>query len=527
MSNSAKEIVFEKTRTKLAKGISTLASAVAQTLGPKGHNVGLDKSWGAPTVTNDGGTIVKDISLEDDFEDMGASLAKEAVQQVKELCGDGTTTTMTLINALVSLGIRQITAGSSPIQLKRGMDKMAETIVAQLKKQAIPVKDQSQILHIATAAASGNQTIGKNIAQAMEKAGPGHVVMIQEAKGTSTVIESIEGLEFDRGYLSPYFCTNNEKLLVEMEQPSFLILDKKVSNIHELLPVLQAVAATNKKLVIIAEDVDGDALSTLIFNKLRGILQVAVVKSPGFGDRRKALLEDIAIATGSKVVSDEVSQEASAECLGSAEKVVIHKDRTLIIKGHGAQELIDKRLRQIEREISEAKGYDKEKLEERKAKLSGSVAVIFVGAPTEMQLKQEKQIYEDSLNSTRAALDSGIVTGGGIGLLRAALAAQPTLADNEERIGAQIVAQACQAPVRQIVENSHGDGSVIIAELLKATGHMGFNALSGKIEDLLQAGIMDPAKIVESCLTFAVSAAGTIWLSEVLITDAKEESANA
>lgn len=529
MSTTPKEIIFEEeARQKLSTGIKKLADVVAFTLGPKGRNVGLETSWGAPKITNDGNSIISDVSLEDTFENMGVQMAKEVVQKIKEVAGDGTTTGTLLLKALVDTGIKYISAGASPIGIKRGIEKAVDAIVKQIDKQAIPVKNNVEIKNIATASASGDTEIGEKIAEALEKVGKSGVVTIEEAKGTTTQIETVEGMQFDRGYISPYFCTNAEKLIVEMTNASILLLDKKVSNVHELLPILQTTATTGKPLLIIADDIEGDTLSTLVVNKLRGTLKVAAVKAPGFGDRRKALLEDIAILTGGTVVSEDAgisTKDLSADLLGSSDKITITKDHTILVNGHGKQEKIKARIQQIEREIQETKSsYDKEKLEERRAKLSGGVAVIRVGAATEPELKAKKQHFEDSLSSTKAALEQGIVPGGGVALLFAAKAALNLKLHGDEGLGAKIVATACEAPIRQIVANTGFDPSVVLSEVIKSGGSTGFNAETEKVEDLLKAGVIDPAKVTKACLTHAASVAGIVLISEALIADAKEDS---
>ncbi|MFV0340791.1 MAG: chaperonin GroEL [Parachlamydiaceae bacterium] len=526
--STAKEIIFEEeARQKLANGIKKLAEVVAFTLGPKGRNVGIEKSWGAPSITNDGASIVKDISLEDVYENMGVSMAKEVVQKIKEVCGDGTTTGTLLLKALVENGIKLISAGASPISIKRGIDKACEAVIAEIEKSAIPVKNNEEILNIAVASASGNRQIGQTIAEAMEKVGQKGVITIEEAKGTETTIDIVEGMQFDRGYISPYFCTNPEKLLVEMHRAAILVTDKKINNIHELLPILQSVAATGKELLIIADDLEGDALSTLVVNKLRGTLKVCAVKAPGFGDRRKALLEDIAILTGAKVVSEDAGmtlQETGQDVLGSADQITVSKDYTTIVSGGGQEAEIQQRLKQIANEIALcSNNYDREKLEERQAKLKGGVAVIHVGAATEPELKQKKQVFEDSLNSTKAALEMGIVPGGGVALLRASKAVEKLKLTNDEAQGAKIVAAACEAPIKQIIANTGFDPSVVLSEVLTAKPGFGFNALSEKVEDLLKAGVIDPAKVVKNCLSLSSSVAGIVLISEALIADAPEK----
>lgn len=529
MSSTPKEIIFEEeARERLFTGIKKLADVVAFTLGPKGRNVGLEKSWGAPAITNDGSSIVKDITLKDQYENMGVAIAKEVVQKIKEKCGDGTTTGTLLLRAMVESGIKNIASGASPIGLKRGIDKAVEAIVKEIEKSAIPIHSQAEIRNIATVSASGNTEIGSMIAEAMEKVGKSGVITIEEAKGTDTTIDIVEGMQFDRGYISAYFCTNADRMTVEMnDSPQILILDRKISSVHEILPILQTIATSGKELLIIAEDIEGDALSTLVVNKLRGTLKVAAVKSPGFGDRRKAMLQDIAILTGASVVSDETGisiKEITPDVLGSAEKVIVTKEYTTIVDGVGAKEAIQARIKQIENEIEAVKSsYDKEKLEERKAKLSGGVAVIRVGAATEPELKQKKQMFEDSLNSTKAALEQGIVPGGGVALLRANKAIGSLKLEGDEAVGAKIVMSACEAPLKQIVFNAGQDGLVVLSEVRQSKPNFGYNVMTDKIEDLIAAGVVDPAKVVKNCLTFASSAAGIVLISEALIGDAPEE----
>lgn len=528
MSTTPKEIIFdEEARELLLAGIKQLADVVAFTLGPKGRNVGLEKSWGAPIITNDGSSIIKDIELKNRFENMGVAMAKEVVQKIKEKCGDGTTTGTLLLRALVENGVKFIASGATPIGVKRGMDKAVEAIVKELEKQAIPIKNSTEIRNIATVSASGNSEIGDLIAQAMDKVGKGGVITIEEAKGMDTTIEVVEGMQFDRGYVSAYFCTNTEKMIIEMNHPYILLVDRKITSIHEILPLLQAVASSGKELLIIAEDIEGDALSTLVVNKLRGTLKVAAVKAPGFGDRRKALLQDIAVVTSGTVISEEAGmnlKEVPMDALGSAEKVTITKEHTILVNGAGTPDEIASRIKQIDHEIKETtSSYDIEKLEERKAKLGGGVAVIRVGAPTEPELKQKKQMFEDSLNSTKAAREEGIVPGGGVALLRASKVVSQLKLEGDEAIGAKVVVQACEAPIKQIIFNTGLDGSVILGEVLLAKPSYGFNALTEKVEDLLQAGVIDPAKVIKNCLTYAASVAGIVLISEALIADAVDD----
>lgn len=525
MSTSPKEIIFEEeARELLATGIKKLADVVAFTLGPQGRNVGLEKSWGSPDITSDGGKIATEINLENQYEEMGASIAKEVVQKLKEKCGDGTTTATVILRAMVDNGIKQIASGASPIGIKRGIDKAVEAITEELKKQSHPIKDQKEIESLATVSATGDKEIGKIIAEAMARGG---VITVEESKSTETTTEWVEGMQFDRGYISPYFCTNADKMLVELVKPKILICDKKISNIHELLPILQRIAATGQPLLIIAEDIEGDVLSTLVINKIRGSLKVAAVKAPGFGDRRKAMLEDIAVLTGATVISEEKGiklQEAEDSVLGSAENVTISKEKTVLVHGAGSEEAIKARIDMIENELKlSTNKYDSEKLEERIAKLKGGVVVIKVGALTEPDSKYRKARFDNSLNSTLAAKEEGVVTGGGVALLRSCEAIKKLKLTGDEEVGAQIVYQACQAPIRQIASNCGLDGQVILAEVRNATGNTGFNAANGKIEDLMKAGVIDPVKVVRNSLQHAASAAGIVLLSEALIGNAPED----
>lgn len=529
MSSNPKEIIFEEeARELLLTGIKKLADIVGITLGPKGRNVGLEKSWGAPTVTNDGSSIVRDISLENDYENMGVSMAKEVTQKIKETCGDGTTTGILLLRALVENGVKLIAAGASPIGVKRGMEKAVEAVIREIERNAISIKDNKDIKNIATVSASGNEEIGNIITQAIEKVGKNGVITIEESKGTETTIEIVEGMQFDRGFISPYFCTNNDKMNIEMNNPKILVIDQKISNIHELLPILQSVASSGSELLIIAEDIEGDVLSTLVVNKLRGSLKVAAVKAPAFGDRRKEMLKDISILTGSTLVTEDAGinlKDLPPTALGSAEKIVITKENTIIINGIGEKKAIEARIKQIENEAKNTKSsYDKEKLEERKAKLSGGVAIIRVGATTEVELKQRKQIFEDSLNSTKAAIDSGIVPGGGIALLNACKVIEKLGLQDDEAAGAKCVLLACEAPFKQLVSNAGTDGSVLLAEIKHAPMNVGYNVLNNRIENLIDAGVLDPAKVAKSALTYAASVAGIVLISEALITDAPEET---
>ncbi|HSW73243.1 MAG TPA: chaperonin GroEL [Chlamydiales bacterium] len=529
MSSNAKEIIFEEeARLKLKTGIDKLADVVAVTLGPKGRNVGLQASWGAPTITNDGNSIVKDIELKDPFANLGVSLGKEVAAKIKEKSGDGTTTGILLLRALVQNGIKNISAGASPILLKRGMEKGLEKVLSEIDKMALQIKNDKEILNTAIVSASGSNEVGETIFEAIKKVGREGVITIEEGKSMETIIEIVEGMQFDRGFVSSYFATNAEKLLVEMKNPYILITDKKISSIQEILPLLQSIAPTSKELLIIADDLEGDALSTLVINKLRGTLKICAVKAPGFGDKRKELLEDIATLTGGTVITEEAGfnlREATVELLGKAEKIIVSKESTTLINGKGNGKKIQSRLAQIDKEIkTTTSSYDKEKLEERKAKLQGGVALIRVGAPTEPEMKQKKQLFEDSLNSTKAALEEGIVPGGGIALLRAASAVSKLKLEEEEKLGSEILIHALAAPFKQIVHNAGYDSSVYLEQVLNAKkSSIGFNAATEKVEDLVDAGVVDPAKVVKNSLSHAVSTAIVVLLSEALIVNAPEE----
>lgn len=529
MSNTPKELIFEEeARNKLREGLDKLADVVCVTLGPKGRNIGLQSSWGPPTITNDGNSIVKDIQVKDQFVNMGISMGKEVAAKMKEKCGDGTTTSILLLRALVQNGVKNIASGASPISIKRGMDKTVDSLVKEIEGFAIAIKNEKETRNIAIASASGNAEIGTMIADAFSKVGKEGVITIEEGKTTETTIEMVEGMQFDRGYTSAYFCTNPETLTVEMRDARILITDKKISSVQEILPILQTVATSAQELLIIADDIEGEALSTLVINKLRGTLKICAVKAPGFGDRRKALLQDIAVLTGGIVVSEETGtalKDATVAVLGKAEKITITKDKTTVINGGGTHTAIQARVKQIEGEISLSNNqYDKEKLVERKAKLSGGVAVIRVGAATEPAMKQKKQMFEDSLNSTRAALQEGIVAGGGVALLRAAKKiSSSTELTGDELLGAQIVLRACEAPLRQIIINAGFDCSVILEEITNANDNVGFNATTETVEDLVKSGVIDPAKVVKTALRFANSVAGVMLISECLIGNAPED----
>lgn len=528
MSTGAKELVFEEdARKKLSKGIEEVANTVCFTLGPKGRNVGLSMQFGSPQITSHGNNIVKEIELEDQFENMGASMAHEVASKIKEHSGDGTTTGVILLNTLVKEGVKNIASGASPIHIKRGIEKTVESVIEAIKNAAHPVSTNEQIQNIATVSASNSDEIGSLIAKAFETVGKEGVISIEQGKGTETVLETVDGMQFDRGYLSPYFCTNSEKLTCEMSAPKILVTDAKISSVQEILPLLQTVAGSGQELLIIAEDIDGDPLSTLVVNKIRGSLKVCAVKAPAFGDRRKAMLQDIACLTGATVISSETGmslKDATADLLGSCEKVEITKNDTTIVGGAADAEKLSARIAQIESEIANATNeYDKEKLQERKAKLSGGVALIRVGAPTESEMKKKKQIFEDALSSTRAALENGYVEGGGIALLRASMDLQPQKLSDEERVGFTLVKKALETPCRQIIANSGKEPSLLIEEILHSKAPVGFNALTGSLENLIENNIVDPASVVISSLRYASSVACIVLISEALVGDAKEE----
>jgi chaperonin GroEL len=528
MSSKAKELIFEQeARNKLREGIDIVADTVGVTLGRNGRNVSLQTSYGAPIITNDGNSIVKDIELKDQYANMGISMAKEVASKMKEKCGDGTTSAILLLRALVQNGVKNIASGSSPIDLKRGMEKAVDAIIAAVEKSAIPVKSEKETRDIAMVSASGNQEIGDIISSAFKRVGKAGVITIEEGKTTETTVESVEGMQFDRGYLSSYFCTDTQKMTAELNHPLLLVTDKKISSVQDILSILQAVATSAQELLIIADDIEGEALSTLVINRLRGTLKVCAVKAPGFGDKRKALLQDIAILTGATLVTEDAGvslKDADSSVLGTAEKILVTKDKTTIINGKGSAEAIQNRIKQIENESKNStSSYDKEKCDERKAKLSGGVVVIRVGAPTEPEMKQKKQMFEDSLNSTRAALEAGIVPGGGIAILRASEVVDQLELSPAEKLGAQIVKKACHAPLKQIVMNGGRDSFLILEEILSKGANFGFNATTEKVEDLLVAGVVDPAKVVISALQIAASSAGIIWLTEAIIGDAPSD----
>jgi len=527
----AKDIKFDiEARDGLKRGVDALANAVKVTLGPKGRNVIISKSFGAPVVTKDGVTVAKEIELADALENMGAQMVKEVASKTNDLAGDGTTTATVLAQAIVKEGLKNVAAGANPMDLKRGIDKAVEAIVENLTKQAKKVGDSSEkIKQVAAISANNDETIGDLIAQAFGKVGKEGVITVEEAKGTDTYVDVVEGMQFDRGYLSPYFVTDSEKMIADLDNPYILLFDKKISTMKDLLPVLEPVAQSGKPLLIIAEDVDGEALATLVVNKLRGSLRIAAVKAPGFGDRRKAMLEDIAILTKGTVISEERGfslENTTMDMLGSCEKVTIDKDNTTIVNGSGAAKDIKTRVNQIKSQIeTTTSDYDKEKLQERLAKLAGGVAVLYVGAASEVEMKEKKDRVDDALHATRAAVEEGIVAGGGVAFIRAKSVLSKVKVENpDEETGLQIVARAIEAPLRTIVENAGGEGSVVVAKVFDGKGDFGFDAKSETYVDMMKAGIIDPKKVTRIALENAASVAGMILTTECALTDIKEEA---
>jgi len=528
----AKDIKFDiDARDGLKRGVDALANAVKVTLGPKGRNVIISKSFGAPSVTKDGVTVAKEIELADPLENMGAQMVKEVASRTNDLAGDGTTTATVLAQAIVKEGLKNVAAGANPMDLKRGIDKAVIAIVEDLNKQAKKVGDSSEkIKQIASISANNDEVVGDLIAKAFGKVGKEGVITVEEAKGTETYVDVVEGMQFDRGYLSPYFVTNSEKMEAELESPYILLYDKKISSMKDLMPVLEPVAQTGKPLLIIAEDVDGEALATLVVNKLRGALKIAAVKAPGFGDRRKAMLEDIAILTGGTVISEErgfTLENATIEMLGTAEKITIDKDNTTIVNGYGDAAMIKTRVGQIKSQIeSTTSDYDKEKLQERLAKLAGGVAVLYVGAASEVEMKEKKDRVDDALHATRAAVEEGIVAGGGVALVRAKGVLEKITTNNlDEVTGIKIIARAIEEPLRTIVSNAGGEGSVVVSKVMEGKKDFGYNAKTDEYVDMLKAGIIDPKKVTRIALENAASVAGMILTTECALVDIKEENA--
>ncbi|AXT56815.1 chaperonin GroEL [Aquimarina sp. MMG015] len=527
----AKDIKFDiEARDGIKRGVDALANAVKVTLGPKGRNVIISKSFGAPQVTKDGVSVAKEVELEDALENMGAQMVKEVASKTNDLAGDGTTTATVLAQAIVKEGLKNVAAGANPMDLKRGIDKAVLAITADLEKQTKEVGSSSdKIKQVAAISANNDETIGDLIAKAFGKVGKEGVITVEEAKGTDTHVDVVEGMQFDRGYLSPYFVTNSEKMTADLENPYILLFDKKISAMKDLLPVLEPVAQTGKPLLIIAEDVDGEALATLVVNKLRGALKIAAVKAPGFGDRRKAMLEDIAILTGGTVISEErgfTLENTTIEHLGTAEKVAIDKDNTTVVNGAGAEDLIKNRVNQIKSQIeTTTSDYDREKLQERLAKLAGGVAVLYVGAASEVEMKEKKDRVDDALHATRAAVEEGIVAGGGVALVRAKSVLEKVKTENaDEATGIQIVNRAIEAPLRTIVENAGGEGSVVISKVLEGKDDFGYDAKSEAYVDMLKAGIIDPKKVTRIALENAASVSGMILTTECALIDIKEDA---
>ncbi len=527
----AKEIKFNiEARNLMKEGVDALANAVKVTLGPKGRNVVIDKKYGSPQITKDGVTVAKEVELEDRFANMGAQMVKEVASKTADQAGDGTTTATVLAQSIINVGLKNVTAGANPMDLKRGIDKAVEAVVASLKSQSQSVGDDiTKIEQVATISANNDITIGKLIADAMSKVKKEGVITVEEAKGTDTEVKVVEGMQFDRGYISPYFMTNPEKMEAVLDNPYILITDKKISTMKDLLPVLEPVAQSGRALVIIAEDVDGEALATLVVNRLRGTLKIAAVKAPGFGDRRKEMLEDIAILTGGTVVSEEKGirlDAASLEMLGVAEKISIDKENTTIVNGSGEKSAIEKRVAQIRKQMeTTTSDYDREKLQERLAKLAGGVAVLYVGAASEMEMKEKKDRVDDALSATRAAVEEGIVPGGGVAYIRAIEAIKNLKGDNEdESTGIAIISRAIEEPLRMIVENAGIEGSIVIQKVKEGKGDYGYNARTDKYENLLAAGVIDPTKVTRIALENAASVAGMFLTTECVLAEKKEES---
>ncbi|EPJ5553036.1 chaperonin GroEL [Pseudomonas aeruginosa] len=526
---AAKEVKFgDSARKKMLVGVNVLADAVKATLGPKGRNVVLDKSFGAPTITKDGVSVAKEIELKDKFENMGAQLVKDVASKANDAAGDGTTTATVLAQAIVNEGLKAVAAGMNPMDLKRGIDKATVAIVAQLKELAKPCADTKAIAQVGTISANSDESIGQIIAEAMEKVGKEGVITVEEGSGLENELSVVEGMQFDRGYLSPYFVNKPDTMAAELDSPLLLLVDKKISNIREMLPVLEAVAKAGRPLLIVAEDVEGEALATLVVNNMRGIVKVAAVKAPGFGDRRKAMLQDIAILTGGTVISEEVGlslEGATLEHLGNAKRVVINKENTTIIDGAGVQADIEARVLQIRKQIEETTSdYDREKLQERLARLAGGVAVIKVGAATEVEMKEKKARVEDALHATRAAVEEGVVPGGGVALVRALQAIEGLKGDNEEQnVGIALLRRAVESPLRQIVANAGDEPSVVVDKVKQGSGNYGFNAATGVYGDMIEMGILDPAKVTRSALQAAASIGGLMITTEAMVAEIVED----
>ena len=528
---AAKEIRFgDDARQKMFAGVNTLANAVRVTLGPKGRNVVLDKSFGAPTITKDGVSVAKEIELEDKFENMGAQMVKEIASQTSDVAGDGTTTATVLAQAILREGLKSVAAGMNPMDLKRGIDKATTAMVAALEKLSKPCEDEKAIAQVGSISANSDPEIGEIISDAMQKVGKEGVITVEEGTGLANELDVVEGMQFDRGYLSPYFINEQSSQQAEHENPLILLHDKKISNIRDMLPILEGVAKAGRPLIIVAEDVEGEALATLVVNNIRGIVKVAAVKAPGFGDRRKAMLQDIAVLTGGQVIAEEVGlslEKATIDDLGEAKKVLVSKENTTIIDGAGRHEDITSRVDQINREIDESSSdYDREKLQERVAKLSGGVAVIKVGAATEVEMKEKKARVEDALHSTRAAVEEGVVPGGGVALIRALSSIAKLTGDNADQdVGIKILKRAVEEPLRQIVQNAGGDASVVLNAVVKGKGNYGFNAQTGEFGDMIEEGILDPTKVTRYALQNAASVSGLLLTTEAMVADAPQDEA--
>jgi chaperonin GroEL len=523
-----KEIKYgAQAREKMMKGVDVLANAVKVTLGPKGRNVLLEKSWGSPTTTKDGVTVAKEIELEDKFENMGAQMVKEVASKTSDVAGDGTTTATILAQAIYREGSKLVAAGSNPMSIKRGIEKAVEKTVEELKKISKPTKDKMEIAQVGTVSANNDKTIGNIIAEAMEKVGKEGVITVEEAKSMETTLEIVEGMQFDRGYLSPYFVTDPEKMEAHLEEPYILLNEKKISNMKDLVPLLEQIAKSGKPLLIVAEDVEGEALATLVVNKIRGTLKCSAVKAPGFGDRRKAMLGDIAVMTGGQVISEDLGlklENVTLNDLGTAKKITVDKDNTTIVDGGGSRGALEGRVKQIRAQIDETTSdYDREKLQERLAKLIGGVAVINVGAATEAEMKEKKARVEDALNATRAAVEEGIVPGGGVALVRAVKALEKLKLEGEEQLGVNLIKRALEEPVRQIANNAGFEGSVVVQKVMSGKGNFGFNAENGEYEDLVKTGIIDPTKVTRFALQNAASVAGLLMTTEAMVAEKPEE----
>ena len=521
---SAKQIVYEaEARQYVLKGIEKLSRAVKSTLGPRGHTVVLEKKFGSPTITKDGVTVAKEIELENPFENMGAQMVREVASKTSDVAGDGTTTATVLVEAIYRDGLKNVTAGASPMNIRKGIDLATKTIISALQKQSKKVKENSEIAQVGTISANGDHTIGGIIAEAMEKVGKDGTITVEEAKGIETTLDVVEGMQFDKGYLSPYFVTKPDTMEVHLEDAYILLFEKKISNLQDLLPVLQNVAKSGKPLLIIAEDIEGEALATLVVNKLRGTLQVCAVKSPGFGDRRKAMMEDIAVLTGGKFISEDLGiklESLTLADMGKTKRISIDKDNTTIVEGGGKTSDIQGRIAQIRRQIEETTSdYDREKLQERLAKLAGGVAVISVGASTETEMKEKKARVEDALHATRAAVEEGIVPGGGVALIRAQTTLDSLQVEGEVKVGVEIVRRACEAPLRQLVDNAGLDASIVVQEIRKGKGAFGYDVATASYCDMIKAGIIDPTKVTRSALENASSIAGLLLVTEAMVAE--------